>query len=220
MLRRFALVRPGLFRLKQAAEPQSTRSQPAVKLPRTCLGPASDLPENTSVANVSLTNASLTNASLTNTSVANVLVANASVANVSLTNASVPNVSYAKLLGPEGGISRRARGRIRAYVCGPTPPGFNPSPLMRPLKSSHSSQLPVLRCKAINLVSHGITPGTQLGTILGPLRGFLVRVLIFIYNNRGYTRNFQKRYSGCLRFALVNQWALRRHVRYHLRATL
>jgi hypothetical protein len=204
VLRRFALVRPGLFRLKQAAEPavkpQSNRSQTAVKPQSNRLGPASDLPENTSVANVSLTN---------------VLVANASVA-----NASVPNVSYAKLLGPEGGISRRARGRIRAYVCGPTPPGFNPSPLMRPLKSSHSSQLPVLRCKAINLVSHGITPGTQLGTILGPLRGFLVRVLIFIYNNRGYTRNFQKRYSGCLRFALVNQWALRRHVRYHLRATL
>ena len=188
MLRRFALVRPGLFRLKLAAEPavkpQSNRSQTA-----------SDLPENTSVANVSLTNASVA-------------------------NASVANVSYAKLLGPEGGSSRRARGGIRAYVCGPTPPGFNPSPLMRPLKSSHSSQLPVLRCKAINLVSHGITPGTQLGTILGPLRGFLVRVLIFIYNNRGYTRNFQKRYSGCLRFALVNQWALRRHVRYHLRATL
>ena len=198
MLRRFALVRPGLFRLKLAAEPavkpQSNRSQTA-----------SDLPENTSVANVSLTNAS---------------VANVSVANVSVANASVANVSYAKLLGPEGGSSRRARGGIRAYVCGPTPPGFNPSPLMRPLKSSHSSQLPVLRCKAINLVSHGITPGTQLGTILGPLRGFLVRVLIFIYNNRGYTRNFQKRYSGCLRFALVNQWALRRHVRYHLRATL
>jgi hypothetical protein len=77
----------GLFRLKLAAEPavkpQSNRSQTAVKLPRTCLGPASDLPENTSVANV--------------------LVANASVANVSLTNASVPNVSYAKLLGARGG---------------------------------------------------------------------------------------------------------------------